>query len=115
MSEVKTIGSKEVKTDEQKQEELKQKKAEEAKEVAKKIAENIVKKQFRTPFLQVYNEVINNNKSVEDLVEEVKQKKSRMTKFARDYVTEFDPDRIRQWIDDEKKGEYYYRGKNYVG
>lgn len=114
MSEVKTIGSKEVVTDEQKQEELKQKRVEEAKEVAKKIAENIVKKQFRTPFLQVYNEVINNNKSVEDLIEDVKQKKSRMTKFARDYVTEFETDRIKQWIEDEKKGEYYYRGKNYI-
>lgn len=114
MSEVKTIGSKEVKTDEQKQEELKQKKAEEAKESAKKIAENIVKKQFRTPFLQVYNEVINNNKSVDDLIEEVKQKKSKMTKFARDYVTEFDTDRIKQWIEDEKNGQYYCRVKNYV-
>lgn len=113
MSEVKTIGSKEVKTDEQKQEELKQKKAEEVKEVAKKIAENLIKKQFRTPFLQVYNEVINNKKSVEDLIEEVKQKKSKMTKFARDYVTEFEADRIKQWIEDEKNGQYYYRAQKY--
>ena len=112
MSEVKTIGSKEVITDGQKQEELKKQKME---ETAKKIAENEVKRQFRTPFLQVYNEVVNNNKTIEDLVEEVSQKKSRMTKFGRDYVTNFDPDRIRQWIEDEKKGEYYYRGKNYVG
>lgn len=114
MSEVKTIGSKEVKTDEQKQEELKQKKIEEAKETAKKLAENIVKKQFRTPFLQVYNEVINNNKSLEDLIEEVNQKKSRMTKFARDYVTEFETDRIKQWIEDEKNGQYYYKVQNYA-
>ena len=111
MSEIKTIGSKEVVTNE---EQMKQKKAEEAKKAAKKIAENIVKKQFRTPFLQVYNEVINNNKSVEDLIEEVKQKKSRMTKFARDYVTEFETDRIKQWIEDEKNGQYYYRVQNYV-
>lgn len=115
MSEVKTIGSKEVVTDEQKQEELKQKKIAEAKEVSKKIAENEVKRQFRTPFLQVYNEVVNNNKTVEGLVEEVNQKKSRMTKFGRDYVTNFNPDRIRQWIEEEKKGEYYYRHNNYVG
>jgi len=114
MSEIKTIGSKEVKTDEEKQEELKQKKAEEAKEAAKKIAENIIKKQFRTPFLQVYNEVVNNNKTVENLIEEVKQKKSLMTKFGRDYVTEFEIDRIKQWIEDEKNGQYYYRAKNYT-
>jgi hypothetical protein len=111
MSEVKTIGSKEIKTDEQKQEELKQQKIAEAQEKVKKIAENEVKRRFRTPFLQVYDEVVNKNKTIEGLIEEVNQKKSRMTKFGRDYVTEFEPDRIRQWIEDEKKGEYYYRVK----
>jgi len=114
MSEVKTIGSKEVVTDEQKQEELKQKKIAEAKEVSKKIAENVVKKQFRTPFLQVYDEVVNKNKTVEDLIEEVKQKKCRMTKFGRDFVTEFEPERIKEWIEDEKNGQYYYRVQNHA-
>ena len=107
MSDVVTIGSTQVqgKTEEQKKEEI-QKAAEEN---AKKIAENVIKKQFRTPFLQVYNEVVNNNKTIEDLLEEVKQKRSRMTKFARDYVTEFKAETIKEWIEDEKKGTYYYR------
>ena len=109
MSEIKTIGSKEVVTDE---EQMKQKKVEEAKKAAKKIAENIVKKQFRTPFLQVYNEVTKNNKTIEDLIEEVNQKKSHMNRSGRDYVTNFEPDRIKEWIEDEKNGQYYYRVQN---
>ena len=111
MSEVKTIGSKEIVSSEQEREELKKQRAEEA---AKKIAENIVKKQFRTPFLQVYDEVVNKNKTIEDLIEEVNQKKCRMTKSGRDYVTNFEPERILQWIEDEKNGNYYYKGDNNI-
>lgn len=115
MSDVVTIGSKEVvPSDEQKQQELREKQIKEAQEKAKKVAENIVKKQFRTPFLQVYNEVALKGKSVEDVIEEVNQKNSNMTKVARDFVVNFETERIKQWIEDEKNGQYYYRVQNQV-
>lgn len=97
MSDVLTIGSDKAKIDDR----TNQKKIEEAKKKAKEIAEQMVKKQFRTPFIQVYNEVTFNNKTVEDVIEEVNQKKSRMTKVARDYVLNFETERIKQWIEDE--------------
>lgn len=97
MSDVLTIGSDKAKIDDR----ANQKKIEEAKKKAKEIAEEMVKKQFRTPFIQVYNEVTFNNKTVEDVIEEVNQKKSPMTKVARDYVLNFETERIKQWIEDE--------------
>lgn len=104
---VRTIGSKEVgESPEEKaarEEDLKQQKIEEAKKKAKEIAEKMVKKQFRTMFLQVYNEVENNGKVLEDVIAEVNQKKSHMTRSARDFVLNFEPDRIKQWIEDENK------------
>ena len=107
IGEVRTIGSKEVgESPEEKaarEEELKQQKIEEAQKKAKEIAEKMVKKQFRTMFLQVYDEVQNHGKTVEDVIEEVNQKKSRMTRSARDFVLNFEPDRIKQWIEDENK------------
>lgn len=100
MSDVVTIGSKDVtKTDEQ----IKEQKIKEAQEKAKQIAEQMVKRQFRTPFLQVYNEVTFKGKTVENVIEEVNQKKSNMTKIARDFVVNFETERIKQWIDDENK------------
>lgn len=113
MSDVVTIGSKEVvPADEQKQQELREQQIKEAQEKAKKIAEQMVKKQFRTPFLQVYNEVTFKGKTVEDVIEEVNQKKSNMTRVAREFVLNFELERIKQWIEDEKNGQYYYRFQN---
>lgn len=35
-----------------------------------------------------------------------------MTKVARDFVVNFETERIEQWIEDEKNGQYYYRFQN---
>ena len=105
VSKVRTIGSKEVgeSTEDkaQREEELKEQKIAEAQAKAKEIAEKMVKKQFRTMFLQVYDEIQNKGKTLEDVIEEINQKKSNMTRSARDFVLNFEPDRIKQWIEDE--------------
>ena len=105
VSKVRTIGSKEVgespEDKAQREEELKEQKIAEAQAKAKEIAEKMVKKQFRTMFLQVYDEIQNKSKTLEDVIEEVNQKKSNMTRSARDFVLNFEPDRIKQWIEDE--------------
>lgn len=105
VSKVRTIGSKEVgespEEKAQREEELKEQKIAEAQAKAKEIAEKMVKKQFRTMFLQVYDEIQNKGKTLEDVIEEVNQKKSNMTRSARDFVLNFEPDRIKQWIEDE--------------
>ena len=105
VSKVRTIGSKEVgespEDKAQREEELKDQKIAEAQAKAKEIAEKMVKKQFRTMFLQVYDEIQNKGKTLEDVIEEVNQKKSNMTRSARDFVLNFEPDRIKQWIEDE--------------
>lgn len=105
VSKVRTIGSKEVgespEDKVQREEELKEQKIAEAQAKAKEIAEKMVKKQFRTMFLQVYDEIQNKGKTLEDVIEEVNQKKSNMTRSARDFVLNFEPDRIKQWIEDE--------------
>ena len=105
VSKVRTIGSKEVgespEEKAQREEELKEQKIAEAKAKAKEIAEKMVKKQFRTMFLQVYDEIQNKGKTLEDVIEEINQKKSRMTRSARDFALNFEPDRIKQWIEDE--------------
>lgn len=105
VSKVRTIGSKEVgespEDKAQREEELKEQKIAEAQAKAKEIAEKMVKKQFRTMFLQVYDETQNKGKTLEDVIEEVNQKKSNMTRSARDFVLNFEPDRIKQWIEDE--------------
>ena len=105
VSKVRTIGSKEVgespEDKAQREEELKEQKIAEAQAKAKEIAEKMVKKQFRTMFLQVYDEIQNKGKTLEDVIEEVNQKKSNMTRSARDFVLNFEPDRIKQWIEDE--------------
>lgn len=105
VSKVRTIGSKEVgespEDKSQREEELKEQKIAEAQAKAKEIAEKMVKKQFRTMFLQVYDEIQNKGKTLEDVIEEVNQKKSNMTRSARDFVLNFEPDRIKQWIEDE--------------
>ena len=107
IGEVRTIGSKEVGESPEeraaREDELKQQKIEETKQKAKEIAEKMVKKQFRTMFLQVYNEVQNKGKTLEEVIEEINQKKSNMTRSARDFVLNFEPDRIKQWIEDENK------------
>lgn len=105
VSKVRTIGSKEVgespEDKAQREEELKEQKIAEAQAKAKEIAEKMVKKQFRTMFLQVYDEIQNKGKTLENVIEEVNQKKSNMTRSARDFVLNFEPDRIKQWIEDE--------------
>lgn len=105
VSKVRTIGSKEVgespEEKAQREEELKEQKIAEAQAKAKEIAEKMVKKQFRTMFLQVYDEIQNKGKTLENIIEEVNQKKSNMTRSARDFVLNFEPDRIKQWIEDE--------------
>ena len=105
VSKVRTIGSKEVgespEDKAQREEELKEQKIAEAQAKAKEIAEKMVKKQFRTMFLQVYDETQNKGKTLEDVIEDVTQKKSNMTRSARDFVLNFEPDRIKQWIEDE--------------
>ena len=105
VSKVRTIGSKEVgespEDKAQREEELKEQKIAEAQAKAKEIAEKMVKKQFRTMFLQVYDEIQNKGKTLEDVIEEVNQKKSNMTRSGRDFVLNFEPDRIKQWIEDE--------------
>lgn len=105
VSKVRTIGSKEVgespEDKAQREEELKEQKIAEAQAKAKEIAEKMVKKQFRTMFLQVYDEIQNKGKTLEDVIEEVNQKKSNMTRSASDFVLNFEPDRIKQWIEDE--------------
>ena len=105
VSKVRTIGSKEVgespEDKAQREEELKEQKIAEAQAKAKEIAEKMVKKQFRTMFLQVYDEIQNKGKTLEDVIEEINQKKSNMTRSARDFVLNFEPDRIKQWIEDE--------------
>jgi hypothetical protein len=105
ISKVRTIGSKEVgespEEKAQREEELKEQKIAEAQAKAKEIAEKMVKKQFRTMFLQVYDEIQNKGKALEDVIEEIKQKKSNMTRSARDFALNFEPDRIKQWIEDE--------------
>lgn len=105
VSKVRTIGSKEVgespEEKAQREEELKEQKIAEAQAKAKEIAEKMVKKQFRTMFLQVYDEIQNKGKTLEDVIEEINQKKSNMTRSARDFALNFEPDRIKQWIEDE--------------
>ena len=105
VSKVRTIGSKEVgespEEKAQREEELKEQKIAEAQAKAKEIAEKMVKKQFRTMFLQVYDEIQSKGKTLEDVIEEINQKKSNMTHSARDFVLNFEPDRIKQWIEDE--------------
>ena len=105
VSKVRTIGSKEVgespEEKAQREEELKEQKIAEAQAKAKEIAEKMVKKQFRTMFLQIYDEIQNKGKTLEDVIEEVNQKKSNMTRSARDFALNFEPDRIKQWIEDE--------------
>lgn len=105
VSKVRTIGSKEVgespEEKAQREEELKEQKIAEAQAKAKEIAEKMVKKQFRTMFLQVYDEIQSKGKTLEDVIEEINQKKSNITRSARDFVLNFEPDRIKQWIEDE--------------
>ena len=105
ISKVRTIGSKEVgessEEKAQREEELKEQKIAEAQAKAKEIAEKMVKKQFRTMFLQVYDEIQNKGKTLENIIEEINQKKSNMTRSARDFALNFEPDRIKQWIEDE--------------
>lgn len=107
IGEVRTIGSKEVGESPEeraaREDELKQQKIEEAKQKAKEIAEKMVKRQFRTMFLQVYDKVQNQGKALEEVIDEVNKKKSNMTRSARDFVLNFEPDRIKQWIEDENK------------
>lgn len=93
---VKTIGSKSL---EEEKEEERNSKLESA--VESKVKE-MVKKQFKLQFLQVV-EKINKGMTLDDIIEEVNQKKSNMTKSARDFVVNFKPEVITEWIEEYNK------------
>ena len=92
------IGSKERPDSEFSQEEKQE-------QAAKRLAEQMVKKQFKTQFLQVLDEVVNKGKTLDAIIEEVNQKKSRMTASAREFVVNFKQERIQEWIDEATKKE----------
>ena len=99
MDDVLTIGSNKTKIDGR----SKKKIEEEARKKGREIADKLEKKQFRTQFLQIYDEVTRNDKTVEEVLEEVKQKKSRITFSARDFIQNFDNEKIKRWINEEIK------------
>ena len=89
-----TIGSKEVKPQKNVSEIDKQ-----------KIAEELVKKNFKTQFLQVYQEC-HKNKTLDQIIDEINNKKSNLTRSARDFVLLFNKETIVKWIcdyDNERK------------
>lgn len=100
---VKTIGSKGVVADPTKieldtsnlTEEEKQKIVENIRYQARKI----IRRSLSTQFKQVYAKILK-GMTLQEVIQEVKDKKSNLTKSARDFVLNFKEEVIQEWIDD---------------
>lgn len=93
MSDVVTIGSEQVNDTEREKQEKRN-------EAAEQVAEDFIRARFRTPFLQVLNET-KKGKTLKDIIQEVEEKRSNMTRIAREFVLNFKENRIQEWIDTE--------------
>lgn len=62
-------------------------------------ARKMIRQTFVTQFKQVYNK-IKNGQTLQEIIQEVYDKKSNMTKSARDFVLNFKEEVIQEWIDD---------------
>lgn len=77
-------------------EEIKQKREEQL----GKMAELELKRKFQTHFVRVYLAVRKEGKTVEQLIEEVDNKKSAFPRATRDFLKLFKPETIKRWIDE---------------
>lgn len=94
MSDILTIGSKEINNTKQLEKKL-------IEEKAKKAAQEILKKKFKTQLSQVVDE-INKGKTLEQVIDDVNNKHSNLTRSARDFVISFKEDVLKEWINDYK-------------
>lgn len=98
---VRTIGSKEVgESPEEKEQRIAEIK-EKLQEYAKVKARESVIIAFKTPLRQVIQE-LNKGKTLDDIIAEIKEKKSMMTKSARDFCLNFKPEVILELVEDIK-------------
>lgn len=72
----------------------------EQREEVRRLAEKEIRKKMNTPFKQVC-EKIKNGQTLQDIIQEVHDKKSNMTRFAREFVVNFKQEIIQKWINDE--------------
>lgn len=62
-------------------------------------ARKMLRHALKTPFLQVYNKTLKGY-TLQEIIKEVEEKRSDMTKSARDFVLNFKEEVIQEWIDD---------------
>lgn len=93
MSDVVTIGSTQAKgkTEEQKKEEIQK--------AAQAEAERIIRKSVNTQFVQVLAEV-KKGKTLDDILKDIEEKKSPLTRSGREFMLSFKKERIQEWIDE---------------
>jgi len=96
MSDVVTIGSTQAKgkTEEQKKEEIQK--------AAQAEAERIIRKSVNTQFVQVLAEV-KKGKNLDDILKDIEEKESPLTRSAREFMLSFKKERIQEWIDETLK------------
>jgi hypothetical protein len=100
---VKTIGSKGVVADPTKLEldtsNLTEEEKQKAVENIRYQARKIIRQSLSTQFKQVYTKILK-GMTLQEVIQEVKDKKSNLTKSARDFVLNFKEEVIQEWIDD---------------
>ena len=99
MGEVRTIGSKEVGESPEEKAQREQEHREKIQEEAKKKARLAVVKTFQTQLLQIKAELAQ-NKTIDDILTEINEKKSRMSRTTRDFCLNFEKDAILGLIKD---------------
>jgi hypothetical protein len=70
----------------------------------RKQARKMIRHTFLSQFKQIYKKY-KNGQTIDEIIQEVRDKKSDMTKSARDFVTNFKKDVIEEWILDIESGE----------
>jgi anaerobic ribonucleoside-triphosphate reductase len=99
IGEVRNIGSKEVGESPEEKAQKEQETNEKVQEEAKKKARLAVVKTFQTQLLQIKAELAQ-NKTIDDILTEINEKKSRMSRTTRDFCLNFEKDAILGLVKD---------------
>lgn len=99
--EMRTIGSKEVGLSPEEKEQQEAELKEKFNEYAKKKAHEAVIKTFKTQLLQVMGE-LNKGKTIDDVLKEINEKKSTLSRSTRDFCVNFKPEIILGLIEEIK-------------
>ena len=80
-------------------------------DVLAKLDEVKIKKEVRARMIKVFNtqliqveQELNKGKTIDDILDEIKNKKSKLPKMARDFVENFESDSIKEMI--EQRNDY---------